>query len=87
MPFQAKARLVIQGQNCPDNAQAFGADRFSCSASNGTDIFPSLGGVFRMVDRLRGLNASCAFSSGQPREIQDALKWSLLPNSDFSSLK
>ena len=72
MPVKAKARLVIQGQHCLDNAQ-------SSVKTDAPTVHRTAVSVFLPVvamgwcRSLRGVDVSCAFPPGKLREIQDHL--------------
>ena len=71
LPVKAKARLVIQGQHCPDNALRFGENRCSDSAQNSRLRLVSSMGWCRS---LRGVDVACAFSlCGKPQEVEEPL--------------
>ena len=70
LPVKAKARLVIQGQHCPDNAQ--GLVRTDAPTMHQTAVSEFLQTVSPMgwCRSLRSVDVSCAFLRGKPREVE-----------------
>ena len=75
IPCPAKARLVIQGQHCLDNAQglvrtdALTVHRTAVSVC--LQIVSSIG--MGWCRSLRGVDVSSAFKRGKPREVEEPL--------------
>ena len=72
MPVKAKARLVIQGWHCPDNAQGLVRPDAPTVHRTAVSVFVQIVTSTGWCRSLRGVDVSCAFLR-KPREIQDPL--------------
>ena len=70
MPVKAKARLVLHGQHCPDNAQGW-------VRTNATTVHWTYS--FNLCHQWDGVTVSCAFPRGKPRDVEEP--WFLEPPS------
>ena len=73
LPVKAKARLVIQGQHCPDNAQGFVRTDAPTVNRTAVSVFLQLVSSMGWCRSLRGVDVSCAFLRGKPREVEEPL--------------
>ena len=73
MPVKAKARLVIQGQHCRDNAQGLVRTDAPTVHRTAVSVFLPVVASMGWCRSPRGVDVSCAFPPGKPREIQEPL--------------
>ena len=66
-------RLVIQGQHCPDNAQGLVRTDAPTAHRTAVSVFFRLVSSMEWSRSLRGVDVSCAFLRGKPREVEDPL--------------
>ena len=67
--MKAKARLVNQGQHCPDNAQGLVRTEAPTGHRTAVSIFLQIAPSMGWCRSLRGVDVSCAFL-GSPREVE-----------------
>ena len=73
LPVKSKARLVVQGQHCPDNAQGLVIIDAPTVHRTKVSVFLQLVSSMGWCRSLRGVDVSCAFLRGKPREVEDPL--------------
>ena len=71
-PVKAKARLVIQGQHCPDTAQGWVRTSAPTVRQTTVSLFLQLVSSMEWCRSLRGVDVSCAFPRGKPRDVEEA---------------
>ena len=72
-PVKAKARLVVEGQHCADNAQGLVRTNAPTAHRTAVSIFLQIVSSMGWCRSLRGVDVSCAFLRGKPREVEDPL--------------
>ena len=73
MPVKAKARLVIQGQHCPDTAQGLVRTVAPTVHRTAVSLFLQIVSSMGWCRSLRCADVSGAFLRGKPREVEEPL--------------
>ena len=73
LPVKAKARLVIQGQHCLDNAHGLVRADAPTAHRTAVSVFLQIVSSMGWCRSLRDIDVSCVFLRGKPREVEEPL--------------